>query len=77
MKIRVYKHLKNKAIMCTVQTQSFSGPCFLAFGLNTEKYEPKKFPHLDIFREVPPLRITFYIFFQLIQNQLPTVRCRC
>ena len=42
--------------MCTVQTQSFSDPCFPAFGLNTEKYEPKKFPHLDIFREVPPLR---------------------
>ena len=36
----------------TAQIQSFPGPYFPAFGLNTGKYEPEKTPYLDIFHAV-------------------------
>ena len=36
----------------SVKIQFFSGPYFLAFGLNTGKYVPEKTLYLDVFRAV-------------------------
>ena len=38
--------------MKSVQIQSFPGPYFPVFGLNTGKYGPKKAPYLNTFHAV-------------------------